>query len=138
MINFIFDASFVITGLLNETSLANKELRVAIGRITSKQALAFAPYLLWIEVANGLRYSTTDLDLATTTYAKFTNFPITPHEFSLSQSLAIIKLAYQTKTTVYDSSYHYLAIELDGTFLTCDKAYYRKAGSLGHIKLVDS
>ena len=40
------------------------------------------------------------------------------------------------KVTFYDASYHALAITTGGLFVTNDKAYYKAAHKLGHIKLL--
>lgn len=40
------------------------------------------------------------------------------------------------KTTFYDTTYHALAIQNDGTLLTADEKYYNQAKSLKHIQLL--
>ncbi|MEK7085818.1 MAG: type II toxin-antitoxin system VapC family toxin [Patescibacteria group bacterium] len=40
------------------------------------------------------------------------------------------------KTAFYDATYHALAIQHDGTFITADENYYKKAKSLKHIQLL--
>lgn len=56
-------------------------------------------------------------------------------------SLEVSDLSFQImnkhpKTSFYDASQHALAISKKSTFLTCDKKYYEKTKSLGHIKLL--
>lgn len=138
MSNYIFDASFTLAELLKPEGSSSDDFQKIARLVNANQAQIYAPILLWTEVANALRFSITDPDKATKIYRDFANLPITPCQLTVEQFLAIIKMAYQTKTTLYDSSYHYLAIELDGTFLTCDKDYYRKAKSLGHIEVIVS
>ncbi|MEK7126736.1 MAG: type II toxin-antitoxin system VapC family toxin [Patescibacteria group bacterium] len=40
------------------------------------------------------------------------------------------------KTAFYDATYHALAIQHNGTFITADENYYKKAKSLKHIRLL--
>jgi len=44
-----------------------------------------------------------------------------------------IKLAAEHKVTFYDASYHALAVESDGIFVTADEKYLRKAGPDSHL-----
>jgi predicted nucleic acid-binding protein len=49
----------------------------------------------------------------------------------------IIRLMRDHKVTFYDAAYHALAIGHRGTMLTADRAYVKKAGRAGHVKLLD-
>lgn len=40
------------------------------------------------------------------------------------------------KISFYDAAYHALAIQNNGTFITADENYYKKAKSLKHIRLL--
>ena len=40
------------------------------------------------------------------------------------------------KTAFYDATYHALAIQNNGTFITADEKYYNRAKSLKHIQLL--
>ncbi len=40
------------------------------------------------------------------------------------------------KTAFYDATYHALAIQHNGTFITADENYYKQAKSLKHIQLL--
>jgi predicted nucleic acid-binding protein len=40
------------------------------------------------------------------------------------------------KTTFYDATYHALAIQHNGTFITADEKYYNQAKPLKHIQLL--
>jgi predicted nucleic acid-binding protein len=90
---------------------------------------------LTIEVANGLRFGISDPTGAQPILAKFFEIPI--HYFFLTpeQTSEIVSLSYGLSTTVYDTSYHFLARLLGATFITCDRAYYQKAKALGNIEL---
>lgn len=52
----------------------------------------------------------------------------------------ITKLGHQNSgyPSLYDSIYHALAIESNGTFLTADKRHYEKVKNLGHIELLEN
>ena len=57
---------------------------------------------------------------------------------SESQTLKSIELMQKyPKISFYDASYHALAIEEQGTFITADKKYYEIAKKEGHIQLLE-
>lgn len=46
------------------------------------------------------------------------------------------RLSSQLSHHLFDTLYHALAIEEDGVFIIADKKYFKKAQSLGHIRLL--
>jgi len=69
-------------------------------------------------------------------YEKFLDLGLeiyTPDSNGVEQ---IILMAFEIDATVYDCSYHFVANELGGIFLTCDKEYFKKAKKLGSIELI--
>ena len=49
----------------------------------------------------------------------------------------IVGLMRGHKVTFYDAAYHALAIGHQGTMITADRAYVKKAGRAGHVTLLD-
>ena len=47
-----------------------------------------------------------------------------------------LEIAYELGTTVYDASYHVLAIARNAIYITADKKYFDKAKQLGNIELI--
>jgi predicted nucleic acid-binding protein len=50
-----------------------------------------------------------------------------------STAIALQIMESAKKISFYDASYHALAIELGGTFITCDSKYLEKVKDWGHI-----
>jgi predicted nucleic acid-binding protein len=49
-----------------------------------------------------------------------------------------LEIMSKLKVTFYDAIYHAVAIKKNGTFITADRQYFRKASPLGYIKLLGS
>lgn len=56
-----------------------------------------------------------------------------PHEYAAG----ILRLMREYKVTFYDAAYHALAIHHNGTMLTADRAYVKRAAGAGHVTLLD-
>lgn len=131
---YILDASVVLNFLLREDSLTEKKFINLLQKAKSKKIKLYSSYLLPLEVGNGLRYTLTDEELAQEALEKFLNLPIEFFVFKPLHYGKIIELSYQLKTSFYDTSYHFLAKLLKGTFLTADNQYFKKAQRLGNIE----
>ncbi len=128
----IADASVILTALFGtndriatklEQFLHDKSSRVHILPLTA------------IEFANGVRFTTRDILIARQALERFAALALPIVELTDADIGAITELSYRLHTTVYDTSYHHAAIMRDGVFITCDKDYFRKASTLGHIEL---
>jgi len=137
VINYIIDSSIVLRSLLLPDSRVAKRLKRIDGEVEHGEAKIYAPQLLVTEVANGLRFSETSVDKAQGILRDFFDFELTYFELSNVNILGILNLSYELGTTVYDTTYHYLAMMLEGRFITCDKAYHKAAKHLGNIELLD-
>jgi len=136
MKKYVIDASLLLKFLLSENlkteQLVNKFLILA----KEKKILLYSSDLLVLEVTNGLRYSLRDVNLAEETLQKFLGLPINYFRFSPAQIGKILKLSYEYQTSVYDTSYHFLAKIIQGIFLTADSEYFKKARRFGDIQLI--
>lgn len=133
---FIIDASVVIASLTDE----NEGVRKVFGRILKEARAAklqiLSLTLLPLEVANVLRYKGLADGKRDEAFKIFRQLPIVYQNLELDELNVVMRQARETDSSVYDSAYHYLARERNGTFLTCDKQYFRKANKLGMIELV--
>lgn len=136
MIDYILDASFVLGSILEDNPVAFKKIKSINRQVEDVKAEIYSLPLLPLEVANGLRFRLKDNKKALLFLDKFSGLPIKYFPLSFNQISEILILSYTHQTTVYDTSYHFLALLLDGIFLTCDEDYYRKAKELNHIELV--
>lgn len=136
MNKFILDASFILSTILELRPEAFKRLEEILQQTQQSEAQIYSLHLLPLEVANGLRFEIKNIEQAKIFLEKFYNLPIDYFSLSHTQVKEILTLSYKYKTSIYDSSYHFLALLLDGTFITCDRKYYQKAKKLKHIDLV--
>lgn len=134
MKTYIIDASVLISSLTGD----RPEIRRRFGKLfEGKKSKIMSIPLVRLEFANGLRFLGCTQEQATTAFEKMVDLPISIFDIKDYHVLEVMKQAFGTKTTVYDCAYHYAAILLNGTFVTCDKEYYWKAKNLKHILLWD-
>lgn len=132
MKTYIVDASVLISSLMGD----KPGIRRLFGKLfADKKAKIMSIPLVKLEFANGLRFLGCTQDQAVAAFEKMSDLPISIFDIKDSHVLEAMKQAFGTKTTVYDCAYHYAAILLNGIFVTCDKAYYRKANNLKHMLL---
>ena len=136
MKTFVVDASVVLAYLLHEkVSVANKAAKLFKNAEQKKIIIVSTARFPW-EVGNGLRFSTKDATYAREILNDFLTLPIETAFLNEAQLKVALEVAYEYGTTVYDASYHVLAIARNATFITADREYYDKAASLGHIALL--
>lgn len=132
----VFDASLIMTALINEEKKASHFLEESLCALRDKKIEMYSTPFMQYEVVNALRFSFTDEHKSIEFFNKFSEIPMKIFSLNTLQLKKIITLSYQLKTTVYDTSYHYLAQLLNGVFVTCNKAYYQKAKHLGHMMMI--
>jgi predicted nucleic acid-binding protein len=132
----ILDASIVLTGLLcadeKKTAIIKKIIKEGKG---GKREIWSTDFLS-IEVANGLRFSIKDSQLAQEVFEKFKMLPIQLFDLNSHHLKEIMSWSYEMNTTVYETSYHFLSILMKATYFTCDEEYYKKAKQRGSIELI--
>lgn len=126
------DASTILAYVLNEPAHQNS-IQQLFARVAEQEVALVAPSICGYEIANRLMCSTqhTAQDVA-----------------HILDSLEIVQLhhrivkrvyslfASHPKISFYDASYHALAIESDGVFLTADKQYVELMQSAGNIQFI--
>ncbi len=132
----VLDASFIMTALINKEKKVSHFLENLLYALRDKKIEIYSTPFMQYEIANGLRYSFIDEHKSMEIFNKFSKIPIKIFSLNALQLREIIILSYQLKTTVYDTTYHYIAQLIDCVFITCDKAYYQKAKHLGHIQMI--
>lgn len=128
----VSDASVLLTALFGTSDQVATKLERLLHDKTS--AVHILPFTV-IELANGIRFSTRNVPTATRVLERFTALALPVIELAPADLHAIIDLSYRLNTTVYDTSYHYVALMHEGKFVTCDHEYFKKASQLGHIEL---
>lgn len=136
MNTYIFDASLVMAVILKENDQAISFVKKIEREIKNGKAKIIVPSFLLLELSNALRFKIINKDKAERAFLSFFKIPVSLENFAVEQVKEIQGKAYEMGTTVYDTSYHYLAKMLDGTFITCDRNYFGKAKLWGNIKLI--
>lgn len=136
MKSYIFDASVVLSFLLNENTSLRRKVEKIVEEVDQNKAAIYTSHLINLEVANGLRFRVPNKFDAVAGYEKFLDLGLTIYSPDSKGVEQIILMAFEIDATVYDCSYHFVANELGGTFLTCDKEYFKKAEKLGGIEFV--
>jgi len=131
MTNYVIDASILIRAALDQKSSISSKLRHLLKQPDTK--IISIP-LMRYEFANGVRFSLKDTKISQALVEKMYLIPINIFDFKSNHLSQTIELAYQLNTTIYDTAYHFTAILLNGTFITCDKEYFSKSSHLGHIE----
>jgi predicted nucleic acid-binding protein len=136
MKSFVIDASVVLAYLLVEKDGLVKQIKPYFRKADKKLIILMAPQLLKHEVGNGIRYSESGFLSASKAYYRFLQLPISYPATESVHFNKTLEFSYELQTTFYDTHYHYLAMYHKAIFLTCDNKYYKKAKSLGNIKLL--
>ncbi len=132
---YIFDASAILNYLLSENKNSGSEVKNIFRLERQGKSQIYSLSLLPLEVSNVLKHKLTQNDTLKI-FELFKKQHISYQTLTMEHMEEIIKNSYQFGTTVYDTSYHYLAKMFDGTFITCDRDYYQKAKAWGNIKLI--
>lgn len=134
MKQYVIDTSVVMKYLTNKDSAAGVWLLKAL---KNRQTKLISSDLFHFEIANAIRYSPTpEKKMAEQIMAALT-LPIKIVKISDKGFSKIARIAKENDTTVYDTSYHFLAISRDGIFVTCDRDYFQKSKHLGYIDLLN-
>lgn len=136
MKKYLVDASVVLMAMLDEDKIVVTRFERLLKDAQKKKVEIWSTSQLPVEVANGLRFSTSDISITHKAFERFSALPIQTFTLTHSHLAEILKLSYQLRTTVYDTAYHFVAKLLEATFLTCDQQYYKRAKELGTIILL--
>ena len=132
----LVDASIVVTALLEENLKVENRFKKLLKKAENGSLKLISSKLINLEVANALRFGVDDDEKCLKVWKDFVSLPIKTFVLTKGQLNSAIKYSYLHNTTVYDTSYHILAISKEAVFLTCDVKYFQKAKGLGNIELV--
>lgn len=135
MKSYVLDASIILSYLFDESGTIKILVSKLLNQAQKKQVRLLSTSFLPVEVANGLRFKLKDSATAKQILFMSLNLPIDYYQLTSPQLLQATELSYLNNTTIYDTSYHVLAIAHDASFITCDKKYYKQAKGLEHIEL---
>ena len=133
----VVDASIILSIFLERDKKTFSEYRRLISLVEKRKVKLWAPDYMLFEVANVLGYSKEEKWKIFTIWDLIRKAPIKyigHNELNSSFFPSIALLSRKLGTSFYDTYYHYLAMIMEGTFLTRDKKYYQKAKKLGNIK----
>lgn len=133
---YIVDASFVVKALLSDKTSIIEQFENILMQQKRGEAKICSSFLLALEVANALRFSLKDEKMMEETFEKLSFLEIEYLNLNFPQITSALRLSHKLRTTVYDTSYHFLAKLLGGEFYTCDKEYFQKAEKEENIVLV--
>jgi predicted nucleic acid-binding protein len=134
---FVPDASVILKWTIGLESEPDQEEAVTIldAWITGKIEIAL-PELWAFEVANFLGRIAPDSALEKMEI--LLNFRFKTRDLDRKICKLVFELMKNLSVSFYDASYHALAKEIGGVFITADNRYYDKAKSLGNIELLGS
>jgi predicted nucleic acid-binding protein len=135
MKRYVFDASFILAAYLDDRSDVREKIADIFKEVEHKRSEVYITSFFLFEIANVLRYTIQDTDKGEKIFNTIANIPWKMHTLNRGDYLSVIRMAQKQNTSVYDAAYHYVAIYIDGTFLTCDKKYKKKAEKM-NIELV--
>lgn len=126
----VIDASAFLTALFGNKTRVSQRLSTLLR--DDAQNINILTFTI-IEFANGVRFSTRNTEEADRIIGQVYALQLPVLAILPADMTAITRLSYRLSTTIYDTAYHYMALIRDGTFITCDKSYFKKAASLEHI-----
>jgi predicted nucleic acid-binding protein len=135
---YVIDASVVLQFILQEGPIDQLWLSEALRQQERQpnQQFLFSTSLLPLEVANALRFNLPSQKQMHKAISRFNELPLTILPLSAQLVEDSLLMAHRLGTTVYDTSYHILALERGAVFVTADGDYYKKAQELGSVELV--
>jgi predicted nucleic acid-binding protein len=128
---FVPDASVLLKWVLRSDDEADREGALALKSAWLDDGCELVVPSLWVfEVGNvlGLKQPAAAAELL----GAMIDLGIqeeAPHGYAA----AIVGMMREFKVTFYDAAYHALAIRHQGTMLTSDRAYVKKAARTGHV-----
>lgn len=132
----VVDASIILRFLLENHPQILETVSTLLRGAKNGNVVLLSTSLLALEVANGLRFTLKDQPLADEMFGKFQKLPIEIISLTPIQIRKSLSLSYTYSTTVYDTSYHVLALARNCTYVTADRQYYDRAKSLRKIECI--
>ena len=134
---FVPDASVILKWTIGLESEPDQEEAINIldAWVAGKSEIAL-PEVWAFEVGNFLGRVAPDSALEK--MEMLLDFRFRTRELDREICKLVFDLMKDLSVSFYDASYHALAIEIGGVFITADNRYYDKAKSLGNIELLGS
>jgi hypothetical protein len=136
MFAYVLPATFVLQALSKQKADLTHKLIELVENNQKQVIKLYTLPLFYTQLTNGLNFSYFSLSRAQELLSQCLNLPVEIHSLQPRDYQKILELAHHQKTSIYDTSYHYLAKILSATLLTCDKKYFRKAQNFGNIELI--
>lgn len=133
MKEFILDASVVLKYLIGTEDSPYREIKEII---ENDKYLKRTQSFINFEILNVLRYELKTSIQIEEFYSIYKSLGIEELEISKDLLLKAALIAKEIDVSVYDSSYHVLALTYNIIFLTADVKYFNKAKRLGNIELL--
>lgn len=134
---FILDSSVAIKWLTKEEPFSQQADKV-LDDYLAEQIEIEIPDIFWWEIGNYFGREA-DEKTATVVLMNLKKYQFSTHMLTNSMSVNAFKIMGKAKgVSFYDASYHALALEREGTFLTSDKKYVDKAKHLGSVCLLQN
>jgi len=130
---YIVDASVLLTLAISEDEKLKK--RIA-NKIKRKDTVLISTLLGKLEISNGLIMKYKNSEIVRKIYERIEGIGITFMSIDDEILEFARQIAVEVGDTIYDSSYHSMAIKYNIPFLTCDKKYFNKAKDYGNIELL--
>ncbi len=133
--NYVIDASIIIKWLTHEKEDLSFAENLLMDFLNKKINISIPVFIHW-EINNFLGRDL-NIEAAMEKYSQFKLLKFEEKHLSMNGTLkafAIMKKFH--KVSFYDASYHAMAIENGGIFLTADKKYYEKTKEIGSVMIL--
>jgi predicted nucleic acid-binding protein len=132
----VLDSSVALKWIFADEAGAEHAAQVRDEHISGKNEIA-VPTLFFYEIANVLA---TKVKLSTEealeAFQLISAFEFNQYELDTAGFMEAISLSKQYRVSVYDASYHQLAIQLGCRFLTADRRFWEKVKEAGVAELL--
>ena len=130
--DYLIDSSVLVNSIIGSEDRKAKALAI----ISDANHNLYISNLTMVEVYNALRYEIADVQFVVRAIKIIEKLKISTLVLDKIALDSALRISIDVNDTVYDASYHSLALIHDLTFVTFDGRYYQKAKHLGNIKLV--
>ncbi len=128
------DASVILKWIISQGETHTAQALNILNRSGTGSIILRVPTLWIYEVGNIL---TRKLEpIARQTMEELVRLEMDEVQIKANYLQRVIDITKRFPVTFYDASYHAIAIEEDGVFVTADEKYFQKAHPLGHIEML--
>lgn len=136
MKKIVLDASVVLAFLLEEDKVVEKRIVKLFDEVKEEKLVVLSSHLLPLEVGNVIKHKIKDQKEAEDLYEQFLTLKIQYEELSPTVLKYSLRHAYDTNTTVYDSSYLQLSMIRKAILWTKDEKFYKNQRNTSEIELL--